>query len=140
MRTSTVAGNRVLLSGISAEQRDGGISAQTREVLDILDARLVAAGTDRRSLLTVHIWLKRMTLFQEMTAVWNDWIGAIDPPSRSCVSGGSMQPDALIQVVASAAAAGPEHGGTSIERFGLVRGEGRPTMCLALAYGVHTCI
>jgi enamine deaminase RidA (YjgF/YER057c/UK114 family) len=133
MRTSINYGNRIYLSGITAQENLGGIGDQTRKALDILDARLAEAGTDRKSLLTVHIWLRDMTLFQEMTAVWNDWIGTYDPPSRSCVSGGSLQPEALIEVVATASIPGPEQENTSIERFGIVEGEGRPTMCLGLA-------
>ena len=135
MRTSINHGNRLFFSGITAENHSDDISDQTRSVLDILDARLRASGTNRGALLTVHIWLQDMALFQEMTAVWNDWIGAQSPPSRSCVSGGSVQHGALIQVVATAAVPGLERETGPIERFGLVRGAGRPTMCLGLAFG-----
>ena len=135
MHHSIKHGNRLFLSGITAGQHQRDIGVQTRMVLDLLDARLHEAGTDRRSLLTAHIWLKDMALFQAMTAEWNNWIGDHEPPSRSCVSGGSLQPDALIQVVASAALPGPDRDDTLIERYGLVRGQGRPTMCLGLAHG-----
>jgi len=135
MRSSITRANKVYLSGITAQERTVSISDQTREALDILDARLAEAGTHRTSLLTVHIWLRDMALFQEMTSVWNNWIGSHAPPSRSCVSGGSLQPGALIEVVATASVSGPQQDSTPIERFGMVRGEGRPTMCLALAYG-----
>ena len=122
MRASINYENRLFFSGITAQERLDDITDQTRSALDILDARLRDAGTDRRSLLTVHIWLKDMALFQKMTAVWNDWIGDQDPPSRSCVSGGSVQPDALVQVVATAAMPGSAQATAAIERFGLVRG------------------
>ncbi|MGI9410697.1 MAG: Rid family hydrolase, partial [Hyphomicrobiaceae bacterium] len=134
MRNWITYGNRVYLSGIAGEG-SGGIGDQTRTALDILDSRLAEVGTDREALLTVHIWLKDMALFHEMTAVWNDWIGASDPPSRSCVSGGSLQPGSLIQVVATASIPGSQENNLLIERFGMVRGGGRPTMCLGLAYG-----
>lgn len=135
MRASITCADRVFFAGITADHLDGDITAQTRNALDILDTRLEAVGADRGALLTVHIWLKDMALFREMTAVWNGWIGRHGPPSRSCVSGGAIDTDALIQVVASAARPAPHGHAASIERFGLVRGPGRPTMCLALAYG-----
>ncbi len=132
--TMMTVADTLFFSGITARDDLGAIAEQTREALEILDARLAQAGIDRASLLTVHIWLRDMALFQEMTAVWNDWIGPEDPPSRSCVSGGSLNPDALVEVVATAVLPAPDQDHKSIERFGLVRGEGRPTMCLALAY------
>jgi len=133
MQNSIKLGNRVYFSGIGAPGNGCGIGDQMRKSLEILDGRLAEAGTDRTSLLTVHIWLNDMALFQEMTSVWNDWIGTCEPPSRSCVSGGALQPDGLVQVVATALIPGPDSGESPIERFGIVRGEGRPTMCLALA-------
>lgn len=131
-------GGRLLFPSITAQARLGSsIEEQMSEALSSLDARLAAAGTDRRSLLTVHIWLRDMDFFDRMTAVWNAWIGSDAPPSRSCVSGGSLNPDtvnSLVELVASAALPGPDATPAPIERFGLVRGPSRPTMCLALAY------
>ena len=71
-----------------------------------------------------------MALFERMTAVWNAWIGSDAPPSRSCVSGGSLNPDALVELVASAALPGPDANRAPIERYGLVGGAGRPPVAL----------
>jgi enamine deaminase RidA (YjgF/YER057c/UK114 family) len=132
-------GGRLLFPTIAANPQLDTIEEQMGEALGRLDARLAAAGTDRRSLLTVHIWLRDMACFDRMTAVWNAWIGSDAPPSRSCVSGGSLDPDlggSLVELVASAAL--PVGAGATppapIERYGVVSGAGRPTMCLALAY------
>lgn len=126
--------DKLYFSGINSPDRKSNITEQTRNVLRQLDTLLAQAGTNRSALLTVHIWLRDMALFREMTAVWNDWIGTEAPPSRSCVSGGSLNPDALIEIVATAASPASVQDEKSIERFGLVRGPGRPTMCLGLAY------
>lgn len=126
--------DKLCFSGISPRNQQADITEQTRDVLEQLDARLAQAGTDRSALLTVHIWLRDMALFQDMTAVWNDWIGPEAPPSRSCVSGGSLDPNALVEIVATAAAPAQTQSDNAIERYGLVRGEGSPTMCLGLAY------
>ena len=128
----TIAG-KLCFSGITPRTGQADITEQTRDVLAQLEARLATAGIDRTSLLTVHIWLRDMALFDHMTAEWNAWIGAHEPPSRSCVSGGSLDPDALIEVVATAAVPNHDDDQAVIERFGLVRGPGRPTLCLALA-------
>ena len=132
-------GHRLLFPAIAANPQLDTIEDQMDEALGRLDARLAAAGTNRRSLLTVHIWLCDMACFDRMTAVWNAWIGSDAPPSRSCVSGGSLDPDlggSLVELVASAAL--PVGAGATppapIERYGVVSGAGRPTMCLALAY------
>jgi len=132
--SSMTIADKVCFSGIAPRNHDGDIATQTRDVLEQLDARLAESGTDRSALLTVHIWLRDMAQFRVMTAEWNTWIADEEPPSRSCVSGGSLDPDALIEIVATAASLAPIENATAIERYGLVRGAGRPTMCLALAY------
>eukprot|EP01043_Picozoa_sp_COSAG02_P062030 COSAG02_NODE_8462_length_2564_cov_2.818661_2_plen_250_part_00 len=127
----------VLFSGLTAQATlHGSIEEQMSEALGRLDDCLAASGTDRRSLLTVHIWLRDMAFFDRMTAVWNDWISSCSdaPPSRSCVSGGSLSPEALDSLVAldaSAARPSPDATPAAIQRYGLVSS---PTMCLALAY------
>ena len=131
---SKIIADTLCFSAIAPRSKAGDIAAQTRDVLAQLDARLADAGTDRSALLTAHIWLRDMALFQDMTAEWNNWIGAQEPPSRSCVSGDSLDPGALIEIVATAASPARPDNKTAIERYGLVHGEGRPTMCLALAY------
>lgn len=131
----TLGGGHVRLSGIMARDVAGDIAAQTRDVFEIVDARLADLGIDQRSLLAVHIWLHDMSLFQGMTAEWNNWIGDLPPPSRSCVSGTPVVPGALLEVEVVAVLPGAILSPQEIQRFGLVRGPGRPTMCLALRHG-----
>ena len=132
--SSMMIADKLCFSGIAPHNHGGDIAAQTRDVLAQLDTRLAEHGTDRSALLTVHIWLRDMACFTAMTAEWNNWIGDAQPPSRSCVSGGSLDPNANIEIVATAASPTPVANKAAIERYGVVRGEGRPTMCLALAY------
>ena len=134
-RKYVICGWRAFFSGIAAHDVSGDIRAQTREVLDILDQRLVEAGSKRSQLLTVHIWLSDMALFRDMTDVWNDWAEAAHPPSRSCVSGRPSNPSALLEVVATAAVPDEQGTGPCIERFGMVHAPGSPTMCLGLGLG-----
>lgn len=130
------AGNgQIRFSGMTARDLSGDVRAQTRDVLALVDEQLSRLGLDRRSVLMVHIWLSDMSLFQGMTSEWNNWIGDLAPPSRSCVSGTSVISGALleVEVIALSSQAVPDNG--AIQRYGLVRGPGRPTMCLALGHG-----
>ena len=110
-------------------------AAQTRDVLGLVDEHLAAQGMDRSSVLIAHIWLSDMSLFQGMTAEWNNWVGDLPPPSRSCVSGTPVVHGALLTVDVTAVRHDALVGKEAIERFGLVQGPGRPSMCLALGLG-----
>ena len=125
---------RVRFSGITATDTTQDIGGQTREVLAIADARLAECDVDRRAVLMVHIWLRDMSLFQDMTSEWNNWVGDLAPPSRSCVSGTPVIPGALLEIEVIALLPDTSSRPDAIKRFGLVRGPGRPTMCLALVH------
>ena len=129
-----LSGGQVRLSGITARDLSGDIRAQTLDVLTIVNERLAERGMDRASVLMVHIWLSDMSLFQGMTAEWNNWVGDLAPPSRSCVSGTPVVPGALLEVEVAAILPGAPIGKEAIQRYGLVKGPGRPTMCLALGH------
>ncbi len=134
LRDEIIYADRVYFSGITARDLSGDIGAQTRDVLAIIDARLSAVGSNRNWLLTAHVNLRNMALVQEMNAVWNAWVDADKPPSRTCVSGGLMPAGALVEIVVTAAIPEPGQAPGSIERYGLVQGTGRPSICLGLAY------
>ncbi|MEM7750263.1 MAG: Rid family hydrolase [Pseudomonadota bacterium] len=128
-------GGLVRFSGITPRDLSGDVRAQMRDALTIVDQRLSELGIDRTSVLMVHIWLSSMTLFQGMTAEWNNWVGDLAPPSRSCVSGTPVLPGALLELEVLALLPAAPVKLVEIERYGLVRGPGRPTMCLALRCG-----
>ena len=57
-----------------------------RDALDVVDTWLTEAGIQRESLLITHIWLRDMSLFADMTSVWNDWVlpNALALPAAVC--------------------------------------------------------
>ena len=59
---------------IRACDLSGDIRAQMRDALDVVDTWLTEEGIQRESLLVTHIWLRDMSLFADMTSVWNDWV------------------------------------------------------------------
>ncbi|WP_284413686.1 RidA family protein [Acidovorax sp. SUPP2539] len=53
---------------------ESGIEEQTAEVLSRIDDLLAEAGTDARRLLTVTIYLREISDFAGMNAVWEAWL------------------------------------------------------------------
>jgi enamine deaminase RidA (YjgF/YER057c/UK114 family) len=58
-------------------------TAQTRAVLASIDTLLAEAGTSRDRLLTATIWLADMGDFAAMNAVWEEWLGGANAPTRA---------------------------------------------------------
>jgi enamine deaminase RidA (YjgF/YER057c/UK114 family) len=85
----------------------GDITEQTREVLASLDESLAAAGSDRRHLLMVTIYLADITELDRFNAVWDAWVPAGSAPVRACVQAALANPGYRLELQIMAAAAGP---------------------------------
>jgi enamine deaminase RidA (YjgF/YER057c/UK114 family) len=96
----------LFLSGVTASDLTGDVSAQAREVLQTIDRLLTEAGTEKDNVLTIHIWLADMARFQDMNAVWNDWVDGEKPPARTCVSGELYHPNCLVEIAVTAVVEG----------------------------------
>ena len=97
----TQYGSHLYLSGITSFA--GGITAQTQDVLRILEERLAAANSDKDHILRATIYLKDIQYFQEMNAVWDDWVNPETAPARACVEARLAREEALIEIVVDAA-------------------------------------
>ena len=93
-----VHGDTLILSGVTARDLGGDVAAQTRDALAQVEALLAEGGSDRDHVLMVHVWLSDMTRFQDMNAVWNDWVDPQRPPARTCVSGELFHPDCRVEI------------------------------------------
>ena len=71
------------LAGQVAADGSQDISGQTRQVLQAVDALLARAGTDKRKLLMVQIFIKDLADFPAMNAVWEAWLPA-GPGAATC--------------------------------------------------------
>lgn len=60
------------------------VGAQTRDCLARIDDLLVKAGSSRKQLLQVTIWLADMSDFAEMNEVWDAWVPEGCAPARAC--------------------------------------------------------
>jgi enamine deaminase RidA (YjgF/YER057c/UK114 family) len=79
------------------------IEAQTREVLQAIDALLARAGTDKRQILRAQIFLADLADFPGMNSVWDDWVVPGHTPPRATVQAALAKPDWKIEIVVTAA-------------------------------------
>lgn len=101
MSQAVVHNGIVYLAGqIGAPGKDA--SAQTRAVLDSIDALLTEAGTDRSHLLTATIWLADMDDFAAMNAVWDEWIDSANTPTRATGKVRLATPDYRVEIIVTA--------------------------------------
>lgn len=102
MSQAVIHNGLVYLAGqIGAPGAD--ITTQTRAVLASIDALLAEAGTDRSRLLQATIWIADMADFAAMNAVWDDWIGGVNAPTRATGEVRLATPDYKVEVIVTAA-------------------------------------
>ena len=93
----------VYLAGQVPDDASQDIRGQTAQVLGMIDRLLERAGTDKRHLLMVQIFLADLADFDGMNEVWDAWVPAGHAPARATVQARLAQPEWRIEVVATAA-------------------------------------
>ena len=78
----------------------GGITEQTGRVLENLKAILEAAGTDLSKVVKATVYLKDMSDFAAMNAVYATYLApeGVTPPARTTVEVSRLPKDALVEV------------------------------------------
>jgi 2-iminobutanoate/2-iminopropanoate deaminase len=80
---------------------EGGIRAQTRQVLQNLSAVLQAAGTSLDNVVKTTVFLANLDDFKDMNEVYAEFFPG-HPPARSAVQAARLPLDALIEIEAIA--------------------------------------
>lgn len=94
----------VYLSGVTASDASGDVTAQTRDVLKQIDAYLEKAGTDKSRLLSTQIWLRDIDRdFAAMNLVWEGWVDSANTPARATGEARMAAPDILVEIIVTAA-------------------------------------
>ena len=75
---------------------------QMKQCLAFLDETLTLAGTGKRRVLTVIVYLTDMTQKTEMNRTWEEWVDPAHAPMRACI-GAQLQPGDLVELVVQAA-------------------------------------
>jgi len=76
---------------------EGGITAQTRQVLENLNAVLEAAGSSLDRVIKTTVFLKNMAEFAAMNEVYGEYLGTVKP-ARSTVAVAELPRGALIEI------------------------------------------
>lgn len=92
----------VYLTGQVAEPGQPA-GAQMREVLAKIDDLLGKAGTDKTRILHVQMWLDDVRDFDEVNAVWDQWMPKHHAPARSSGESRMAKPGILVELIVIAA-------------------------------------
>lgn len=93
----------IYLCGQVCADATKGITEQTQTMLDKVDELLIKAGSDREHVLSATIYLKSMTDFAEMNAVWDAWVPEGYAPARACVTADMAREALLVEISVVAA-------------------------------------
>jgi len=96
-------GSTIYLAGLTADDLTQDVAGQTRQILAKIDHYLTKAGSDRSRLLSATIWLRDITAFDEMNAVWDSWIDKRNPPARATVEARLAGNRYLVEIMTIAA-------------------------------------
>jgi len=104
-RTSKVVihNNTVYLCGQVAKDATKGMKEQTITTLERVEELLASVGSNKEKILSATIYVKDMSLFQEMNTVWDNWIDEGFAPARACVEAKMAREELLVEVSVVAA-------------------------------------
>jgi enamine deaminase RidA (YjgF/YER057c/UK114 family) len=91
------------LAGQVAEDGSQGIEGQTRQVLQMIDALLARAGSDKSKILRAQIFMADMDDFPAMNSVWDEWVVPGHTPPRATVQAALAKPEWKVEIVVTAA-------------------------------------
>lgn len=93
----------IYLCGQVAKDSTKNITEQTHSMLEKVDTLLADAGSDRKHILSATLYIKKMSDFAEMNAVWDDWVVEGYSPARACVEASLARAELLIEISVIAA-------------------------------------
>lgn len=92
----------VYTMGVVPRDTTGDIKAQTKDVLDQIDALLETHGTDNTRLLQTFIWLKNIEDRTAMNEIWTAWLPEDQAPVRACVEAKLADSAWLVEIMVTA--------------------------------------
>ncbi len=94
--------NTVYLAGQVGES-GASVAEQTRQALTEVERLLAEVGSSPEHILQTLIWLADMRHFEEMNAVWDEWVPADQAPARGCGEARLADPGYLVELIVTAA-------------------------------------
>ncbi|MCP4955704.1 RidA family protein [Photobacterium aquimaris] len=93
----------IYLCGQVCADASKDITEQTQTMLDKVETLLEQAGSDKEHMLSATIYIKDMSMFAEMNAVWDNWVPAGYAPARACVEASMARDTLLVEISVIAA-------------------------------------
>ena len=97
---------QIPLDPATGELIEGGIEAQTRQVLDNLVHVLAAAGSDLSRAIKMTVFLEDMNDYPKMNAVYATFFPGDKPPARAAVEVARLPWDVAVEIDCIAAVGG----------------------------------
>jgi enamine deaminase RidA (YjgF/YER057c/UK114 family) len=97
-----VANGFAFIAGQVAPDLTQDTKGQTRQVLARIDELLRLAGTDKRSLVSVTVYLAAAADFADMNAAWDEWVDPTARPTRATVEAKLVVPEFRVEMQAIA--------------------------------------
>lgn len=103
MSRAVIHNNTLYLCGQTAGDAGNDVGDQTRVVLAKVEELLNRYGSDKLHILSTTIYLKDISLFQGMNAVWDSWVVPGNEPVRACVEAKLATDSILVEMSVVAA-------------------------------------
>jgi len=104
MSEAVIHGNKVYTCGIVADHAVGkSVLEQTQEILQQIDALLLAAASDKTRILKANIWLTDIKTFDQMNKAWDAWVVPGQTPARATVEAKLAAPGYDVEIMVEAA-------------------------------------
>ncbi|HKQ79180.1 MAG TPA: RidA family protein [Blastocatellia bacterium] len=103
MSQAVIHGATVYLAGQVADDPNADVAEQTRQILAKIDGLLAEAGTDKSKALSANVWLSDISTFDQMNAVWDEWVTPGSPPARATVESKLAGPQFKVEIMVIAA-------------------------------------
>ena len=96
-------GDTIYLCGQTAKDSTKCIKEQTATTLEKVEELLEKAGSDKRHILSVTIYVRDMKDFAAMNEIWDAWVEECYQPARACVEARMARPELLVEMSVVAA-------------------------------------
>ena len=100
---AVVHASTVYLAGQVADDTSLDAEGQTADILRQIDALLDQAGTSKRYLLSVQIFIADMADFAGMNRAWDAWLDRSHKPARATVQVQLADPSWRVEITGTAA-------------------------------------
>jgi len=103
MSRAVIHNGTIYLCGQVAKDSSEDMTGQTISTLEKVEELLQEVGSNKDKILSATIYVKDMAMFQEMNAVWDNWVNEGFAPARACVEAKMAREELLFEISVVAA-------------------------------------